>query len=67
MGRKKVKPVNRKPGSYITAAARNDDWYLKKLAQRRDRRMRAKRAAKSPPKDVDKLTDELVKELGFSE
>lgn len=59
--------MNRKPGSYITAAVRNDDWYLKKLAQRRDRRMRAKRAAKSPPKDVDKLTDELVKELGFSE
>lgn len=59
--------MDRKPGAHIAAAARNDDWYLKKLAQQRDRRMRAKRAAKSPPKDVDKQVDELAKELGFSE
>ena len=68
--------MDRKPGSYIAAAARNDDWYLKKLALQRTRRRLKKNedpdgevkevfSSKTPPaeKSIEEMVDELWEEL----
>ena len=71
-----MKYVDRKPGSYIAAAARNDDWYLEKLARQRTRRRLKKNedpdgevkevfSSKTPPaeKSIEEMVDELWEEL----
>lgn len=68
--------MDRKPGSYIAAAARNDDWYLEKLARQRTRRRLKKNedpdgevkgvfSSKTPPaeKSIEEMVDELWEEL----
>lgn len=68
--------MDRKPGSYIAAAARNDDWYLEKLARQRTRRRLKKKedpdgevkevfSSKTPPaeKSIEEMVDELWEEL----
>lgn len=68
--------MDRKPGSYIAAAARNDDWYLEKLARQRTRRRPKKNedpdgevkevfSSKTPPaeKSIEEMVDELWEEL----
>ena len=68
--------MDRKPGSYIAAAARNDDWYLEKLARQRTQRRLKKNedpddevkevfSSKTPPaeKSIEEMVDELWEEL----
>ena len=68
--------MDRKPGSYIAAAVRNDDWYLEKLARQRTRRRLKKNedpdgevkevfSSKTPPaeKSIEEMVDELWEEL----
>lgn len=68
--------MDRKPGSYIAAAARNDDWYLEKLARQRTRRRLKKNedpdgdvkevfSSKTPPaeKSIEEMVDEPWEEL----
>ena len=57
------------PGPCIKDAIRasHENWYLKKLAQQRDKRMRVKKAADCSPQKIDKQIDSLIKELGFND
>lgn len=47
-------------GKYVKAAARNEDWYLAKLARERDRDKKLKHVRELPTEDT---VEELYREV----